>query len=233
MMLFFLTGDIQSGKTRWLQRLVDDLAACGVTCAGVIAPGIWKAAPACDDTTKGERDSNPATTYEKLGIENVLLPQGERFVFGMRRKPDAAQDGSQSTRAGLGWDIPDASIERVNAHFDRLRQGVRDKTGTTEKTQGVRAETPPALSPRLLVVDELGVLELLRGEGLVSAVRMLDEGPSVCYPCALACVRRSLLDVAQGRFDGVWPDCRAIFPDEDGRAAVLRSLEPYTGTLRL
>ena len=38
-MLFILTGDVQSGKTRWLERLVAELAADGVESRGVLAPG--------------------------------------------------------------------------------------------------------------------------------------------------------------------------------------------------
>ena len=32
-MLFLLTGEVQIGKTRWLEKLVADLAECGVLCA--------------------------------------------------------------------------------------------------------------------------------------------------------------------------------------------------------
>ena len=48
----------------------------------------------------------------------------------------------------------------MNAHFDRLK-----------------AADPPH-SPGLLVVDELGQLELLRGGGLTSAMDVLSQGPS-------------------------------------------------------
>lgn len=40
-MLFVLTGDVQIGKTRWLERLVSDLEERRVISYGVIAPGIW------------------------------------------------------------------------------------------------------------------------------------------------------------------------------------------------
>lgn len=38
-MLFLLTGEVQIGKTRWLESLVTELADCGVSCVGVLAPG--------------------------------------------------------------------------------------------------------------------------------------------------------------------------------------------------
>ena len=41
-MLYILTGDIQIGKTRWLQKTVSILEDMGVGVQGVITPGIWK-----------------------------------------------------------------------------------------------------------------------------------------------------------------------------------------------
>ena len=41
-MLFLLTGDVQIGKTRWLERLAAELAGDGVPVAGVLAPGVWR-----------------------------------------------------------------------------------------------------------------------------------------------------------------------------------------------
>ena len=110
-MLYLLTGQVQTGKTRWLQGLVSAYEARGVVVGGVLAPGIWRKVTARDG----------ATSFEKLGIDNVLLPGGERVPFA-RRVDLACQAGacdsqSQSARAGLGWAIDDAAIARVNAHF--------------------------------------------------------------------------------------------------------------------
>ncbi|MDD6289009.1 MAG: nucleoside-triphosphatase, partial [Eggerthellales bacterium] len=44
-MLLILTGEIQIGKTRWLQELVCELQEEGVAVSGVIAPGIWVERP--------------------------------------------------------------------------------------------------------------------------------------------------------------------------------------------
>ena len=73
-MLFILTGDIQIGKTRWLESTCRKLAADGIPCAGVVAPGVW--VPSEHDDANG---------FEKLGIDNLLLPQGERITFARRR----------------------------------------------------------------------------------------------------------------------------------------------------
>ena len=66
-MLFILTGDIQIGKTRWLKSTCRKLAADGIPCAGVVAPGVWVPS-----------EHGDANGFEKLGIDNVLLPGGER-----------------------------------------------------------------------------------------------------------------------------------------------------------
>ena len=188
-MLLVLTGDIQIGKTRWLQASVDRLEAAGVGCEGVVAPGVWRPQAA------------PEGGYEKLGIDNVLLPGGERVPFA-RRVDLACQAGaynsrSQSARAGLGWAIDDAAIARVNAHFRKL----------ADACQNVAS---------LLIVDELGRLELMRGEGLVEAMALLDRGPTRAFPHALVVVREDLLPLARERLAPVWGAPVPIHPDDAG-----------------
>ena len=233
-MLFFLTGQIQSGKTRWLERLVETLADRGVECAGVIAPGIWRETPGV---------TPPASPYEKLGIENVLLPQGERIVFGMRRDLSVGTPGGQSTAAKLAWDITDEALGRVNAHFDELALHAHDADRTRETGLGGQPEPDSASGqtglvehsghnqpsgqtgrPGLLIIDELGRLEMLRGEGLVSAMRMLDAGPTARYPHALVVVRDYLLEAAENRFAPAWGGARAILPDDAGAEAIAGAL---------
>ena len=41
-MLFLLTGGVQTGKTRWLEQLLAELADDGVESQGVVAPGVWR-----------------------------------------------------------------------------------------------------------------------------------------------------------------------------------------------
>lgn len=190
-MLFILTGDIQIGKTRWLQKLTSDLIARGVMCAGVLAPGIWVPSETGDENG-----------FEKLGIDNLLLPQGTSVSFA--RRLDLAQaEGtfdpqSQAGQAQLGWAISDEAIAQVNAHFDELVKGEVLKTGQ---------------KPGFLVVDELGRLELLRNEGLTSALALLDEGPTDAFPHALIVVRDTLCDAAVDRFEAIWGTPRIIKPN--------------------
>lgn len=197
-MLFLLTGEVQIGKTRWLESLVTELADCGVSCAGVLAPGQW---------VPSEGEHADANGFEKLGIDNVLLPSGERIPFA-RRGDLARADGtfdeeSQAAKAELAWHIDDAAIDRVNAHFNEI------------------ATHASAAAPGLLIVDELGRLEIWRGGGLTSAMALLAQGPTAAFPHALAVVRDYLLDDAEALFAEAWPDRCRIKPNDAAREAIL------------
>ena len=201
-MLFLLTGEVQIGKTRWLESLVTELADCGVSCVGVLAPGQW---------VPSEGEHADANGFEKLGIDNVLLPSGERIPFA-RRGDLARADGtfdeeSQAAKAELAWHIDDAAIDRVNAHFNEI------------------ATHASAAAPGLLIVDELGRLEIWRGGGLTSAMALLAQGPTTTFPHALAVVRDYLLDDAEALFAEAWPDRCRISPDDTGRAVILSACE--------
>lgn len=202
-MLFVLTGDIQTGKTRWLEHIVEDLQRNGVAPYGVIAPGVW-----------ADRRSNPgafphadANGFEKLGIDNVLLPEGERITFALRT--DVAENAgsfdseSQSARASLGWHISDEAIQQVNGHFARLAARIASES-----------------APGFVVVDELGRLELERGGGLVEALSLLEKGPYPACAHALVVVRSALLPLVNGRFDR-WGETLFARPDDNSRTAIL------------
>ena len=197
-MLFILTGDIQIGKTRWLQSLLGEVEAGGVVPYGVIAPGTWI-----------EHHGSGTVRYEKTGIDNELLPSHEHIPFARRR--DLALDAgaydphSQAAQLQLAWAIDDNAISRVNAHLDWV--GLQTADNGTAAFAGERAcSNPPAPSirrnnkPGLLVVDELGRLELLVGKGLVSAMALLDRGATAALRHALVIVRAQLLGIALERF---------------------------------
>lgn len=199
-MLFILTGDVQIGKTRWLQRLAGELAERGVPTFGVVAPGRW--APKADPAP-GE------DPFDKLGIDNVLLPEGRTVPFAVRtdlaQRDGSFDEGSQSAKAELAWHISDEAIKQVNAHFARaLEEGGNE-----------------AAIPGLLVIDELGRLELMHDGGLVSAMALLDRGPTERFPNALIVARDYLLDQAKDRFEPIWGPAQTIAPDDKGRQAVL------------
>ena len=240
-MLFLLTGDVQIGKTRWLGALADELAGEGVAVAGVLAPGVWR--ERAPHEASGERGLAGEGRFEKLGIDNVLLPAGERVAFARRRDLALAEGSfdptSQSAAAQLAWEISDDAIARVNAHFDALARGdaIRTHPENPENPADparmfhvkhsfaqtdVSRETSEAGETRagLLVVDELGRLELMRDGGLTAATALLERGPASGFLHALAVVRDWLCPCAEERFAAAWGGAEVLAPDERARALV-------------
>lgn len=216
-MLFLLTGDAQIGKTRWLEDLCASLQAAGTCVAGVVAPGQWVPRP--EGQPGGKHGFDGAGRFEKLGIDNVLLPQGERIEFARRRDLAAGgkafAEGAQAKAAKLGWAISDTAIAQVNAHFAALAKQAANET---------------RLAPcAVLMVDELGRLELLRGCGLTNALAILDAGPTPQFPHAIAVVRETLLDEARRRFEPRWGKATVIGPDDAARNLVLETARAAGG----
>ena len=216
-MLFLLTGDVQIGKTRWLENLCARLQAAGTCVAGVVAPGQWVPRP--EGQPGGKHGFDGTGRFEKLGIDNVLLPQGTRIEFARRRdlaaKSKAFTEGTQAKAAKLGWAISDTAIAQVNAHFATLAKQAANET---------------KLAPHaMLVVDELGRLELLRSCGLTNALAILDAGPTPQFPHAIAVVRETLLDEARRRFEPRWGKATVIGPDDAARNLVLETARAAGG----
>ena len=216
---------LEEEKTRWLESVVEDLKTCGVLCEGVLAPGIWR--PLME---------NGVESFEKLGIDNVLLPSGERIRFALRR--DLAIAGgsfdvsSQSAREQLGWEISEEAIAQVNRHLAALasesdstgdgRGGCVDESGSLARSHVI---TPggTAMARRMLFIDEFGRLELIRGGGLTAALELVEKGPVSRYAAEVVIVREALVDTARDRFAPIWgaENVQIIRPDEAGRQALL------------
>lgn len=209
-MLFVLTGDIQTGKTRWLESLVHDLESAGITPYGVIAPGVW--ADRRDDPSPSEHVD--ANGFEKLGIDNLLLPSHERITFARRadlaERENSFDPNSQSAQAQLRWHISDAAITHVNEHF-----------------ASIASELAAKERPGALIVDELGQLELKRNKGLTEAVALLDAGPFPAASHALIVVRESLLPFIENRFDS-WGEHILLAPDEASRESAVEAISVQT-----
>jgi hypothetical protein len=211
-MLFILSGDVQIGKTRWLESLTDELLSQSVPVAGVLSPGDWRENELQGD---GPVIGDDGIERYKLGINVRFLPQGTTIPFARWHGcSDSSTGCTQSRSAHLSWDIDDQAIERVNAFFDSLESSVTDDN----YQDMIMASTPKKQG--LLVVDELGQLELMRNGGYVSAMHMLEKGPNTCFPHALIVVRSWLLDSAREHFKSAWPDCCVIAPDDDARQTI-------------
>lgn len=128
---------------------------------------------------------------EKVGIENVLLPSRERVLLAT-----PAEDGCST---GLGWEFGAAALARVNAHL-----------------AGLAADVKGDGRPGLLVIDEVGPLELRRGGGLTAALELLNAGPAPAWSHALVVVRSALAGEAAARFARSWRSVEPLFPDESG-----------------
>ena len=206
-MLYVLTGDVQTGKTRWLQGLIRELETAGITPYGVIAPGRWI-----------EHQNGDTVTYEKTGIDNELLPQHELMSFARRArdvKADEAQRTcSQASKAQLGWAIDDRTLDRVNEHLSWVAQ----TTAESAKFSEDEAEKHTGL----LIIDELGRLEILHGNGLTNGLALVERGATSALPHALVIVREQLFDQAMARFsDAPWNGTKAILPTDEARGELL------------
>lgn len=137
---------------------------------------------------------------KKVGIENALLPSRERVLLAT-----PAGDGCST---GLGWDFDAAALARVNAHLN----GLAETTGEKDARAG------------LLVIDEIGPLELRRGGGLTAALELLDAGPAPAWPHALVVVRSGLADEVAARWRPAWGSVEVLRPDERGRRRLLGSV---------
>ena len=129
---------------------------------------------------------------EKVGIENVLLPSRERVLL--------ARPAGDGCSTGLGWDFDEAPLARVNAHLI----GLAAAAGKRDAHHG------------LLVIDEIGPLELRRGDGLTAALELLDAGPAPAWPHALAVVRAALAEEVAERMRPTWGSVEPIRPGEAG-----------------
>ncbi len=210
-MLFILTGEVQIGKTRWLCQLTDELRQQSAICFGVLAPGVW-IERGREDATNPSRQRTSQPLFEKLGIDNILLPQGTRIHFATRRdiaqKQGALDEMSQSESLQLGWHISDTALAQVNAHLGKL----------PVKICGSECAG-------LLVIDEIGRLELHRGLGLTEAMCLLEEGPCGCLRHALVVARSTLAEDVANHFGSAWEGYRFISPDDEAKRCILDIFE--------
>ena len=140
-MLFFLSGEIQTGKTRWLDLLVSTLESKGVSVQGVLAPGVWRdhGLP-IQGGEEAESRFVDANGFEKIGIDNLLLPDRKLVSFARRedlaRSEGTYDERAQSASMDMHWHIADEAVREVNAHLAELPK---------ETIGSVQAGTRPVL----------------------------------------------------------------------------------------
>lgn len=197
-MLYLLTGDIQTGKTRWLESLVGVLADADIVTYGVLAPGVWV------PSTNEHADANG---FEKLGIDNVLLPSGDRIRLAVRGDIARAQgmdlDGVKGAAKGMRWHFDSDALQQVNDYLSNISAIAKQDDNA------------------LLVIDEIGPLELA-GEGLTNATALLKAGPQGPIKDALVVVRETLLDAAEKEFAPAWGEVERIAPTEKESLEILQ-----------
>jgi len=169
-----LTGRVHIGKTTVCRAVADLLQQRSYCVRGILTP------PILDNT--GER----------LGIEVVDLATGERRVLA-RRCPasDLAEPCSSTGEAGLDGDFSGPSVGPY--HFDPV---------ALQWGQAVIARAI-AIGCDLLIVDEIGRLELEQDSGFSQVLQLLET--SIVLRSLLV-VRETLLD----KFHCRLPDLQII-----------------------
>lgn len=112
----------------------------------------------------------------KIGIDLVDLISGERRRLAVLRKEGAlpSEKGPQTE----DWQFDKETLDWGNQILNQLSHRLQGK-------------------PYVLILDELGPLEFLRGKGLLNALRLIDQRH---YTLACVVVRPGLLPMAQQRW---------------------------------
>lgn len=114
----------------------------------------------------------------KTGIDLLLLPEHRAMPYawaeGLQAPPQANEI---RTDFKSHWHIREEAAVAADALMATI--------------------TPETPSRQLLLVDELGYMEFDHGQGIMEAMRVLDQG---CYRDAIAVMRPKLLDRARERW---------------------------------
>ena len=189
MMNAVLTGKVQIGKTTVCQAVADLARERGYCVRGILTPPIL------------DRDG------ERLGIEVLDLASGERRVLAQIRRP-VLESGNMpgQNETGLQGDFSGPQVGIYEFDAAALQWG-----------QDVVARAI-AVGCDLLIVDEIGRLELQQANGFNQVLNLLET--SVVLRSLLV-VRAELLDLFQQRLPSlqfisfeVTPDNRYSLPFE-------------------
>ena len=138
---------------------------------------------------------SPALVEE--GVKTGILAQDLRT--GEQRRLASVNHGQTAQLATTGWVFDPANMAWGQTVFQS------------------------ACPTDLLMVDELGPLEMMRGQGWTAALQALDEGQ---FKLALVIIRPELLEKAQSR----WQAARVVLVDNVQQVEALsRQLEAAAG----
>jgi len=158
--LILVTGLSGAGKTTWCLRLAKAAQKKGLSVAGILSPGIFKAG-------------------RKLEI-------GVRDLFtGDERQLARLREHENAELATPRWVFDPDTLDWANQRLANFP--ITD----------------------VLIIDELGPLEFLRKEGLISGLTRIDSG---MYTVACVVIRSSLLPKALQR----WPQALVVDGGRDG-----------------
>lgn len=165
--IYLVSGEIESGKTRFCRDAADYFKEKGWDTAGLLAPAVFE----------GGR---------KTAIEALDLRSGDGRRLADLNELLAGGNGPRTAR----WHFHADVLEWCN--------------------QVLKSAVPCDL----LVVDELGPLELERNEGMLAGFEAIDSG---LYRLSLAVVRLSLLEKALDR----WQAAETVEIDETTDTTIL------------
>ena len=170
--IVLLTGPVGVGKTTIVERVAGMAQQHGITCRGLLAPAL--------------RDARG----QKAGIEGIDLSTGERRILARTdRELGGPRLGPYSfDAAALEW--------ATGVVLDSLASPPPAGASTSPPLAGGMVGG----CPRLVIVDEIGKLELWHGQGMAAVLPALAAGPA---GWVLVVVRESLLEELQGRLGEV------------------------------
>ena len=166
-----LTGPIRIGKTTVCQAVAEQTRARGYNVRGILTPPILDA--------DGQR----------LGIEIVDLATGKRRALAKLTQPDHAL--GVDAAAGQAGSAGHVATEALEGDFSGPSVGVYQFDARALQWGREIVARAIAAGCDLLIVDEIGRLELERSEGFGAVLRLLETGIVLR---SLLVVRRELLD---------------------------------------
>ncbi|MDO4842836.1 MAG: nucleoside-triphosphatase [Phoenicibacter congonensis] len=115
----------------------------------------------------------------KVAVNARLYPSAETFLVGQKE----ANFSGPCCGNRIPWDFDEAAVGAVNNLFEAY-DGLAD----------------------VLVIDELGPLEINNNGGFLAPLDLLKQGPTACAPITIAVVRHRLLEPLKSLLADAWTE---------------------------